>query len=176
MVQGQHLCLTSYVFVSQDLSRELSVTGTVSSYLRLLLGFLSVTSVSAGFWRSFYLSYVCVGGSRSFLWNGRLTPLEIRELIMSPLKRSNWFSFLLKEDDMSIIPHLFMPKQCCDLGKLPDSQVDFYMFQTSGDKVQLTDECELWQKMLKNWRGRWVDLAQLYISYIAAFKFSLLLS
>lgn len=114
MVKGQHLCLTSYVFVSQDSARELSITGTVSSDLRLLLGFLSVTSASAGFWWSFCLSYVCVGGSRSFSGNGRLSPLEVRELIMSPLKRSNWFSFLLREDVMSIIPRFFIPKQYCD--------------------------------------------------------------
>lgn len=58
-------------------------------------------------------------------------------------------------------------------GKLPDSQVVFCMFQTSGNKVQLTDECDLWQKMLKSWGGGRADLAQLSISNIAGFKFSL---
>lgn len=37
------------------------------------------------------------------------------------------------------------------LGKLLNSQVVFCMFQTSGNKVQLTDECVLWQKMLRSW-------------------------
>lgn len=58
-------------------------------------------------------------------------------------------------------------------GKLPDSQVVFHMFQTSGNKVQLPDERDLLQKTLKSWGGRGVDLAQLSISNIAGFKFSL---
>lgn len=58
-------------------------------------------------------------------------------------------------------------------GKLPDSQVVFHMFQTSGNKVQLPDERDLLQKTLKSWGGRVVDLTQLSISNIAGFKFSL---
>lgn len=58
-------------------------------------------------------------------------------------------------------------------GKLPDSQVVPHIFQTSGNKVQLTDECDLLQKTLEHWGGRGVDPAQLSISNIAGFKFSL---
>lgn len=81
-----------YVCISQDSTREPHSTGTVSSYLRLLLGFLSMASASARFWLLFCLSCVCVGGSISL--RKRLSLLERKELIMSPIKRGNWFSFL----------------------------------------------------------------------------------
>lgn len=58
-------------------------------------------------------------------------------------------------------------------GKLPDSQVVFHIFQTSGNKVQLTDECDLLKKTLTSRGGRGLHLAQLSISNIAGFKFSL---
>lgn len=58
-------------------------------------------------------------------------------------------------------------------GKLPDSQVVFHIFQTSGNKVQQMDECELLKKTLKGRGGRGLHLAQLSISNIAGFKFSL---
>lgn len=58
-------------------------------------------------------------------------------------------------------------------GKLPHSQVVFHIFQTSGNKVQLTDECDLFKKTLKSWGGSGLRLAQFSISNIAGFKFSL---
>lgn len=58
-------------------------------------------------------------------------------------------------------------------GKLPDSQVVFHIFPTSGNTVQLTDECDLLKETLKRWGGRGLRLAQLSISNIAGFKFSL---
>lgn len=33
---------------------------------------------------------------------------------MFPIKRCNWFSFLLNKDDTNSIPRLFIPKLCCD--------------------------------------------------------------
>lgn len=121
-------------------------------------GFLTMVSASAAFWWGFCLSRVCVGGNISFFsWGERLSPLGRRELIMSPIKRCNWFSSLQREEDMNSIPCLFIPKLWCDhtaeSWKTPDSQVVFCMFQTAGNKVQLTDECDLWQKCCKVGEG-----------------------
>lgn len=122
-------------------------------------GFLSMASSSAAFCWGFCLSRLCVGGNISFFsWGERLSPLGRRELIMSPIKRCNWFSSLQREEDMNSIPCLFIPKLWCDhiaeSRKTPNSQVVFCVFQTAGNKVQLTDECDLWQKMLQSWGGR----------------------
>lgn len=147
-------------------------------------GYCWVSSVwhlpQQNFGGGFCLPHVWVGGSRGFSWRERLSRLERRELIMSPIKRCNWFSFLLSEDDTNSIPRLFIPKLCCD--HIAES---WKTPQFTGCFLHVPN---IWEQGSADWwmctlaenaetlGGRWVDVAQLSISYIAGFKFSLVFS